>query len=425
MLSPERYQGHIILKDARIPFAATISADSSGDLKFEVEPLPFDEQQSALLTLMQTVGQPGTVTSEFGLECTSDSGKQLRSQRVFLGEHSHKEGTLQINIEVYEAELSMRRTESSPAPTLQFRIRGMRSFGPTLQATTRLGTVRARGMTEVPDPDAITGQLQVEAPQGLLSPGWRQEAYDLLMHMRMALSFANAGHLTTPIVEYWEDNTLTVSFYRAGSSGTPELPVQHFLNLGPFFTSVATNYDAARSNRDALANAIGWLHVETTHDEVRFLTGMTALEYLASHQLPQEARQLLPEAEFQRVKNDIEALLDGTQLCQEAKQALKARVEGLNRQSLVQNIRALFAHWNVSRIDIPGRALRRLVDTRNNIVHRGIAADEETLWELIIIVREITARFVFALLGFEGNYQCYMGGRHIRRFPSCERIPNS
>jgi hypothetical protein len=109
MLSPERYQGDITLGDARIPFAATISADSFGDLKIEMEPLPFADHQSALLTLMQTIGSPGTVTREFGLECASDSGKALRSERMFLAGYSHKEGTLEIKVEASEAELSMQK----------------------------------------------------------------------------------------------------------------------------------------------------------------------------------------------------------------------------------------------------------------------------------------------------------------------------
>ncbi|UPK33101.1 hypothetical protein IVB18_33430 [Bradyrhizobium sp. 186] len=425
MLSPERYQGHILLQDARIPLTTTVSADSSGELKFDVEPLLFEGQQSALLKLMQTLGKSGTEIAEFGLECSSESGKQLKSERVFLAGYSHKSGILEISLEAYEAELRIQASQPSP-PTLQFRLRGIRSFGPGLNGTTRLGKVYARGMTEVSGPYAITGHLTVRAPEGELPANWHGEANDLLLHLRMALSFANGGHLSSPIVEYWVNDTLTVTFCRTGSSGTSELPVQHFLNLQPFFYSVAANFDAARHNRDALANAIGWLHVETTHDEVRFLSGMTALEHLASHHLPEQSRQLIAAPDFEKLRSEIEALLEqSAYLSDDVKQALKVRLEGLNRQSLVQNIRALFDLWGVSKTDITNKMLRRLVTTRNDIVHRGIATDRKTLWDLIVIVREINARLIFALLKFEGNYECYMGGRHMRQFPSCERIPNS
>jgi hypothetical protein len=375
-----------------------------GHLKFNVEPLSFEGQQSALLKLMQTSSTPGTVTSEFGIDCSSASGKRIKSGRAFSTGFCHKNGTLEITIEVNEAELCMPLGSRSPTPILQFRLCGFRSFGPGLQATTRLGKVYARGMTGVSGPYEITGNLSVQAGEGPTSQDWREEANNLLMHLRMALSFANGGHLCTPIVEFWENDRLTVTFYRAGSSGTAELPVQPFLHLQQFFKSVAESYDSARSHRDALANAIGWLHVETTHDEVRFLSGMTALEYLASHQLPEASRQLLPEKSFQELRTEIETLLDGnTRITDEIKQAMKARLIGMNRRSLVQNIRALFELWNVSNVDIPNKALRRLVDTRNDIVHRGMTTDSDTLWELIVIVREITARFILALLKIEGN----------------------
>jgi hypothetical protein len=68
---------------------------------------------------------------------------------------------------------------------------------------------------------------------------------------------------------------------------------------------------------------------------------MTALEYLASHQLPEASRQLLPEKSFQELRTEIETLLDGnTRITDEIKQAMKARLIGMNRRSLVQNIRA-------------------------------------------------------------------------------------
>ena len=53
---------------------------------------------------------------------------------------------------------------------------------------------------------------------------------------------------------------------------------------------------------------------------------------------------------------------------------------------------------------------------------RGAAAEDEDLWPSILLIREIVVRLVLSMLRFEGIYQCYLGARHIRRFPDCKPV---
>lgn len=425
MLSPERYEGHLLIEEIRIPFVATISADFTGRLRLEVEPIAFEGRSSDLVKLMQTGGRPGTTMDEFQVECSSSSGKRIESDGGYLTSFQHRNHALEIGLALSQATLHMPLASPRSAPALCYWLRGFRSFGPGLLAETPLGTVQALGATELESPDQISGRIVIQAKDGAATEHWREDADDLLMHLRMALSFANGGSLTTPAVQYALGEQAEVIFYRTSVSGTAELPVQPFLNLEPFFKSVALNFESARCHRDALANSIGWLLVETTHDEVRFLTGMTALESLASHHLPAIAQRLLDPEIFGKVESDLTAAIDASSAINSSvKSALKAKLRGLNRPSLVKNIKALFKQWGVSRADISDGALRRLVGTRNDIVHRGLAQDDDALWDLIVTIREIIGRFVMTMLRFEGTYECYLGGQHMRYFPTCKRIPN-
>jgi HEPN superfamily Apea-like protein len=425
-LSPERYKGHIVIGETRIPFAARISADFTGRLRFNVEPIPFKGRSTDLVKLMRTTGKPGMTIATFRMEASSASGKRIESDHAYVTSYQHRNSVLKIGLATNQATLRMDPLSPRSLPTLCHHLRGFRSFGPGLHAETPLGIVYTAGATQIASDQEISGSIAVQANGGALSKHWRSDAEDLLMHLRMALSFANGGSLETPVLQYWHNDGVELTFYAAGGSGTPELPVQHFLNLEPFFTSVVTNFEAARSNRDALAMTIGWLLVETTHDEVRFLTGMTALESLASHHLPQQTRQILPDAAFQAIKYEIAAGLENNdQITADERKALKDKLRGFNRASLVRNVKALFDLWGVSRTGIDNKMIHQLVDTRNDIVHRGLTHNNDALWDRIILLREIITRFVLALLRFEGNYVCYVGGQHMRSFPSCERIPGS
>jgi hypothetical protein len=76
-----------------------------------------------------------------------------------------------------------------------------------------------------------------------------------------------------------------------------------------------------------------------------------------------------------------------------------------------------------SREGIDDSAIKKLVDLRNDIVHRGMSAGAQDLWESIILVREIIVRIVLTMVKFEGQYECYIGGgQHTRQFPPCRPL---
>jgi hypothetical protein len=82
-----------------------------------------------------------------------------------------------------------------------------------------------------------------------------------------------------------------------------------------------------------------------------------------------------------------------------------------------QKIHALFDHYEIPRRDFEGDIIRRLINLRNDIVHKGVARNDSDIWPSIILVRELITRILLKEIGFVGRYCCYVGGLNDREFP--------
>ena len=199
-------------------------------------------------------------------------------------------------------------------------------------------------------------------------------------------------------------------------------PLPH-LNLQPIVSTAVTNIESVDTCRDAFEMAIGWLSVPTAIDEIRFLSGMTALESMASRSLRTSQTSLLMGSRSKRFAKRVRALVDKQDdIDVAAREAIKKKIPELNRRSFLEQIEALLERWHVARTSLDTEALSRLVRLRNTVVHCGGAPDAEDLWPAILQVREIVVRLVLSMLRFEGIYQCYLGGRHMRRFSDCKPV---
>ena len=164
---------------------------------------------------------------------------------------------------------------------------------------------------------------------------------------------------------------------RNAGSVAPELAVQPHLALDGFVQVLAARYFSKGPLLDTLWTALGWAHADTTIDELRFLTGMIALEALAS-------------------------------ACLKPKE-----------KTFALTIEALFKHFGVATVDYGPAVIQAMVKLRNDIVHEGEAKSNVDLWKNIILVRELVTRILLAELDYAGHYWCYVGGRKLRQFPAC------
>jgi hypothetical protein len=265
--------------------------------------------------------------------------------------------------------------------------------------------------------DDMSGSATLEALSSDPGADWFENADNFLRHMHRGLALAHGGRLQTPRLDYVHGRTWEATFF-AGAGFTAELPVHHHLNQGPFIKALAERYQRAGPLPDMLWTALGWMQTDTTFDETRFLTAMTALEAIIESQLPARHGTIIPKADFKPLRRKLEIFIAADDsLPEEAKRIFLSKIAALNQKVFARKIHALFDHYNIPRQDFGGDVIRQLVNLRNNIVHRGAAPDDPDIWPCIILVRELITRILLKEIGFIGRYCCYVGGLNDREFP--------
>lgn len=417
---PEQFTGHLVIGEERIPVCLVASASPSGSLELDPEPICISDCSASAVTLMRKLGRPGSIIDEFRLECESSNGKRLWSDYAYLTACNRNSEGLHIQLRTREASLAMAAREHHDRPTLCFSLLGFSCF-PPVRVEAQIGKVVAQGQTRAVATDEITGLIAVEAPIGSQPLIWRSSADHLLKHLRSVLAFARGATLPVPIIQFYEGDRVEVTFHEVVRGYASHMPPISHLNLEPIVSTALASIDYVDTNRDTFELAIGWLSVPSSHDEVRLMSGMTALESVAARALNNSETLILPRPVSRKLTKLFRSLIDSQDEFDDAtKEAIKNKLPELNRRPFTHKISALMEQWHVSRTSLDDHTLSRLVKLRNSIVHQGGVSDAEDLWPSILVVREIVVRLVLSMLRFEGTYQCYIGGRHTRNFPGCK-----
>ena len=371
---------------------------------------------------MRSIGKPGDIIDEFALDCTGSGGRRLTSDCAHLTGCNLNSQGLQIGLRTREASLKMTADGEHPRPALRFQLRGFACF-PAVHVASTIGPLLLLGATRASATDEITGHITAEAADSCESTIWHASAIHMLTHVRTVLAFAHGAPLPVPITEYVFGRHVKVTFHESGAGSAPMMPPLSHLDLRPIVTAAVTNIESIDYIRDAFELAVGWLTVPTAIDEIRFLSGMTALESVASRSLLSSQTSILSRSKSDRLARRVRSLVDEHEdIDVPDRDAIKDKIPELNRRPFIQQVDALLEHWNISRASIETEELSRLIGLRNKLIHRGSAAEGENLWPATLLIREVVVRLVLSMLQFEGTYQCYLGGRHTRRFPDCEPL---
>ncbi len=407
-LPPMPLSGQFTVRGIDVPVSGTACAGIDGRLRVDLNPqAPNGKSRAAL---HKSFGRPGQLVEEFALSAESPGGATLSCNRVSLT----KLGIDDLAIALEEATVTLPLEHPVANPRMIMRLRGIRNYGPTW-AETPLGRVELRAGIKDIQPDDVSGYVAVEADDPNVDVEWRRCAENFLTFMRAGLALAHGGRLQQPVLEIHEGNRCEATFY-AGRGSRPEFRVQDPLNARPYFKALARRYFDAEPWPNALWIAQGWMHVDTTHDEVRFLGAMTALETLVES-LPKKITTVVSKAHFKPLRDSLLAALEQWPGGSEsARDVYRQRICQMNQTNLRQKVAELIEFYEVNADDLLCY-LPKLVSERNEIVHRGEA--KALTWELIIVVREFVTRLVLKALRYEGPYECYLGGRHTRQFPAC------
>lgn len=419
---PENFIGELAVGVNRVPVSLTASAGVSGRLKMDVEPISTSTCPSGVRALIRSFDRSRNTIDEFSLDCQSSDGKRLISDTVYLVGYNRSSQGLNVRLRTRDATLKMAAAQSRDRPALCFWLLGFACF-PPVHVTAGLGSVVARGATQATGTDEITGCIAAEGPAGSEPDTWRNSAEHMLKHLRSVLVFARGSPLPVPVTEFHVGNLVEATFYETGGGHISETPSISHLNLEPIVRTAVTNVDAVDAYRDAFEIAIGWFAVPTTIDEIRLLSGMTALEAVAARCIERKHTFISQSSDFRRLAKYLRRCVNQyTELDDEKRKATNEKISELNRRSFRYKIEALLNHWNVPRESIESDVIADLVRLRNSIVHKGSVSRNKDLWLSILVVREIVARLVFSMLQYEGSYQCYIEGFHMRHFPDCTPV---
>lgn len=408
----ERFVGTLSDGAASVPIALTVGAGDDCRLVFEVE--PGDRELGRMG--FGAGARPGLEMPEYALRGKSAAGNTIASDTVSIIAHGHNSQGHTIGIEAGEATLVIPLVGRQERPILREWFRSFRSFrNPVIE--TPLGTVYVYGDAKVPNRDVMSGYVGVQAPDGPVPEDWRRRADAFLLHMNRGIAFAHGGRLQVPRLDYIAGGESITTFY-AGEAFRSEFAIQHQLNHGPILQALVDRFFNQGPLPEVLWTALGWMQSDTTFDELRYLTAMTALETIIETELPAKRGTTLPKPEFKVLRAELDKVVASSALSETERKIFSERLAGINRKSFAEKINGLFDHYGLSRDDFEGDVIGSLVKLRNDIVHRGHIPDGVDAWPMIILVRELITRILLTAIGFEGSYCCYVGGLHDRHIGS-------
>jgi hypothetical protein len=318
-------------------------------------------------------------------------------------------GTNGHTIKVRTGEASLRVPRVEDAETggfgLRIHLRGFRSFRPR-PVETPIGTLTVQGATKTSSPDEVSGSITVQMPDGDAPDSWYGEAEALAEFVWKGLQFGHGGRLHVPMVREFRHSDEIATFYRGG--GRPaHLSSIHFLDQSEFIVALVERFFSKDEFPDTIWQAVGWLNNDSSIDEVRFLTLMTAVETILHTLVPDAKSTLVPKPEFKPVRDALLKQLATFDLDNEEHEVLANNIAQINRAPLSTRLAAVVDKYGLSSNTFDQALIRRLNKQRVSIVHRGTSLQDGDLWECLLYVREMIALIVFAELRYQGRYQSY------------------
>jgi hypothetical protein len=154
--------------------------------------------------------------------------------------------------------------------------------------------------------------------------------------------------------------------------------------------------------------------MEGTYNEIRLVNAMTALENLIDSNIEPGEALILPRAQFEKVRKTLLSVINtclgkwSPELADDASREL--------------NEKLLAARWKVPLDGIDPASLKGAKQARDKVVHRGqyyedAKESDADLWTHVTIIREVAVRFLFTVIGYQGQYISHVGGYHDAIFP--------
>lgn len=410
-LEPTAFEGKLTgSRNQTISVRFEVSSGSDCRLKLKIDPIPIHDASFGGPTIA------GEKAARLSLTGEGKSGEKFESKRVYLvGVRPHVEPERawgEINLDVKKARIVL--PTKQPEVYVRLYLRGFRSW-PRIDFTTALGQLWVRGSVRRCDPNDVAGYLHLLAGEAV-DPSWRDEADDLLEEVRLALSFARGGELHAPLLILRCGDTQEMTFY--DGCGTPEhLPIIQNVDYREYVQSVIRNLERNGAADPMIWKAAAWMNVPTSYGEVRFLSGMTALETIVSFLMKGMAQTCISKEEYNTALKEIKEALGKIADHKEAKDIILKRLPSLNNLSLKERLLTLMRHIGLPVDRTMEEDVGKIIGIRNDIVHRGKAKREDELHRAYLIVREVLTQIFLSHIGYVGMYESYHRGYKKKEFP--------
>lgn len=402
--------------DERITFVA----HAADDCRLNIDPLIVPGH--VYVALIKTMARPGGQSEPFTLVGMSRDGIKFFSQNMRVQGYRVNTEFFQIQIAADEASITLPRERGSATDDigLILSLRGFKSFRPNpVQA--QLGRVEIQGAHAAISADDVSGRVIIQCENDLPLENWYQHAKSLAKFVWRGLQFGHGGRLQVPLIQEYRPDKVIATFY-SGSGRVAHLPAIHLLDQSEFIAALVSRFESDDPFPDDVWQAVGWLNSDTTIDEIRYLTLMTAVETVLDTLIPDAPSTLIPKEEFKPIREALIETLGEFELSDEEKSVFGGNIKGINRAPISRKLRALVNKYDLSPNDFDDDMIRRLNKQRNSITHRGKALDGENLWDSILYARELIALIVFAELHYKGSYQKYAGGHEQRSLAAQDTV---
>jgi hypothetical protein len=346
VLENTEFVGEISINGETAPIVFRVSAGLDCRLHFDADAVA---AQTHFLAL-RAQGAPGKNIGEFTLTGASVDAKTIASKSVFVRSHGHDNDRRWIDIRSRDCKITLCLEYRVEKPVLRLWFRSFVSFrNPVIE--TSLGRLMVWDEVGNVGPDDVSGGVALEAPSHDAGDDWRNRAEDFLRHMHRGLALAHGGRLQAPRLDFIHELTSEITFFE-GTGFMPELPVQHSLYQDQFIKALVHRYERAGPLPDILWTALGWMQTDTTFDELRFLSGMTALEAIIESRLPKRRVTTIPKKDFKLLRRRFEEIIAADEaLPQQAKELVSRNVGNLNRKGFPQSIHSLFEYYMIPKRD--------------------------------------------------------------------------
>lgn len=444
--------GKLILSDNRGINSVEIHFDLycqlDGIIDVRVKPLQWQQEMSWLVDLMH---ESDFSSHRLSLTGQTAEGNQVTSRYLYLlqatPQQSEKELILPIKLGCNELLISISDFEQGLTDTsigfIKYELQGFQCF-PHVSTITEVGEIIAGGSANIEDYDRISGTITVESKKVGRLNEWGKVVDEQVELIFDIFSLAGGRYIEWSRRSlFCGDKWINTLFRSTSHRGKPNQPIFHFLNMQPILEFAVHKYNRNIKESTGIGMALEQFLISSLYVESQFTTCFMALEHLVNtHAHLHKQNEILDEKKFKKfVKPEIKAGLhraleairgcrelkeNEMKVCEEAIENMRDKIIELNRYSFAKKMSTFINDINVPLEGMSTEEIKKLIPTRNSIIHSGAILPKSSLHfierqQRLALLRELLTRIFLTLLGYEGEYSSSFHGHHYIHFPSMKR----